>query len=64
MQNYQKAASSRRKVTSSEVALWEDHWLTCAKKLQQWDELTKYAKQTNVSQLIWRVTGKQVLSRT
>ncbi|EFC49986.1 predicted protein [Naegleria gruberi] len=34
----------KKKVTHTELQLWEEHWLSCSKKLQQWDELTKYSQ--------------------
>lgn len=33
--------------TESEYLLWEDHWVTCSQKLQQWDILIDFAKNEN-----------------
>jgi transformation/transcription domain-associated protein len=30
--------------TNSELMIWEDRWINSSRKLQQWDELTKYSK--------------------
>jgi transformation/transcription domain-associated protein len=51
MYSLQKSSTSKR-LTHSELSIWEEHWLTCAKKLQQWDELTKYAKQSSSAGLM------------
>ncbi|KAG2374407.1 hypothetical protein C9374_010691 [Naegleria lovaniensis] len=34
----------KKKVSHTELQLWEDHWIICSKKLQQWDELTKFSQ--------------------
>ncbi|KAG4306572.1 hypothetical protein PORY_000560 [Pneumocystis oryctolagi] len=55
-----KARTGVLPFSESEYTLWEDHWLLCAQKLQQWDILTDLAKQENYSDLLlecaWRVT--------
>ena len=33
--------------SKGEYQLWEDHWVICAQKLQQWDVLSEYAKHEN-----------------
>ncbi|KAK4155966.1 hypothetical protein C8A00DRAFT_13045 [Chaetomidium leptoderma] len=42
----------------SEYMLWEDHWVLCAQKLQQWEVLQDYAKHENFQDLLlecaWR----------
>ncbi|ORX76848.1 FAT-domain-containing protein [Anaeromyces robustus] len=44
----------------SEYYLWEDHWILCAQKLQQWDILTDLAKHEGNTDLLlecaWRVS--------
>ena len=45
--SFQKGNLTKKRITHTELQLWEDHWLTCSKKLQQWDELTKYAQGTS-----------------
>ena len=44
--------------SQGEYMLWEDHWVICAQKLQQWDILTDFAKHENFNDLLleasWR----------
>ena len=44
--------------SQGEYYLWEDHWMICAQKLQQWDILGEFAKHENFSDLLlesaWR----------
>ncbi|KIX08948.1 uncharacterized protein Z518_00026 [Rhinocladiella mackenziei CBS 650.93] len=44
--------------SQGEYYLWEDHWIICAQKLQQWDILGEFAKHENFSDLLlesaWR----------
>jgi transformation/transcription domain-associated protein len=44
--------------SKGEYQLWEDHWVICAQKLQQWDVLSEYAKHENFNDLfvesMWR----------
>lgn len=53
-----KARSGAMPYTQGEYMLWEDHWVLCAQKLQQWDILYEYAKHENFSDLLleaaWR----------
>ncbi|KAG1145231.1 hypothetical protein G6F37_006937 [Rhizopus arrhizus] len=46
--------------TESECMLWEDHWINCTQKLQQWDVLSDLAKLDNNSNLLlecaWRLS--------
>ncbi|KAI9891244.1 MAG: hypothetical protein M1814_002934 [Vezdaea aestivalis] len=46
--------------SQSEYMLWEDHWMICAQKLQQWDILHDLAKHENFNDLLlecaWRHT--------
>lgn len=55
-----KARSGVLPFTESEYMLWEDHWISCAQKLQQWDILTDLAKHDgNVNLLLecsWRLS--------
>ncbi|KAL7273085.1 transcription-associated protein 1 [Rhizina undulata] len=43
----------------SEYMLWEDHWVLCAQKLQQWEILSEFAKHENYNDLFlecgWRL---------
>ncbi|GAA5889131.1 hypothetical protein JCM8208_007777 [Rhodotorula glutinis] len=45
--------------TESELALWEDHWINTAQKLQQWDVLNDMAKNEGNKELLlecaWRL---------
>ncbi|KIX99466.1 uncharacterized protein Z520_05042 [Fonsecaea multimorphosa CBS 102226] len=44
--------------SQGEYYLWEDHWMICAQKLQQWDILGEFAKHENFNDLLlesaWR----------
>ncbi|CAG8473496.1 8844_t:CDS:10, partial [Racocetra fulgida] len=42
-----KSRSMGSPCTESEYLLWEDHWVTCSQKLQQWDILIDFAKNEN-----------------
>ncbi|KAK4137532.1 hypothetical protein BT67DRAFT_372977 [Trichocladium antarcticum] len=46
--------------SESEYMLWEDHWVLCAQKLQQWEVLQDFAKHENFQDLLlecaWRNT--------
>ncbi|KAL2262033.1 hypothetical protein VTK26DRAFT_2665 [Humicola hyalothermophila] len=46
--------------SESEYMLWEDHWVLCAEKLQQWEILQDFAKHENLQDLLlecaWRNT--------
>lgn len=54
-----KARSGAMPYGQSEYCLWEDHWILCAEKLQQWEILTELAKHEGFSDLLlecgWRV---------
>lgn len=54
-----KARSGVLPYSESEYALWEDNWILCAEKLQQWDILTELAKHEGFTDLLlecgWRV---------
>lgn len=52
IQMYHKGEIPKNLVTNSELTLWEDHWIQTSKKLQQWDELTKYGKSSETSSLM------------
>ncbi|KAL2760646.1 hypothetical protein ACRALDRAFT_1073586 [Sodiomyces alcalophilus JCM 7366] len=46
--------------SQGEYMIWEDHWVLCAQKLQQWDILQDFAKHENFQDLLlecaWRNT--------
>lgn len=54
-----KARSGALPYSESEYALWEDNWILCAEKLQNWDILTELAKHEGFTDLLlecgWRV---------
>lgn len=53
-----KARTGAMPYSQGEYMLWEDHWVLCAQKLQQWDVLYEFAKHENFSDLLlesaWR----------
>ncbi|KJR83245.1 transformation/transcription domain-associated protein [Sporothrix schenckii 1099-18] len=53
-----KARTSVVPYSQAEYMLWEDHWVICAQKLQQWDILQDFAKHENFQDLLlecaWR----------
>ncbi|KAJ3022967.1 hypothetical protein HKX48_004725 [Thoreauomyces humboldtii] len=55
-----KARTGVMPFTESEYRLWEEHWIICAEKLQQWDLLTDLSKQESNAELFlecaWRLS--------
>jgi transformation/transcription domain-associated protein len=55
-----KARSGVLPFSESEYVLWEEHWVQCAERLQQWDLLTDLAKHEGNSELLlecaWRLS--------
>ena len=53
-----KARTGESPFSQGEYMLWEDHWVICAQKLQQWDILSDFAKVDNLNDLyldsVWR----------
>lgn len=53
-----KARTGVTPYSQGEYMLWEDHWVLCAQKLQQWDILNEFAKHENFNDLLlessWR----------
>ena len=53
-----KARTGSIPFSQGEYMLWEDHWVLCAQKLQQWDILSDFAKHENFNDLLlesaWR----------
>lgn len=53
-----KARTGVTPYSQGEYMLWEDHWVLCAQKLQQWDILNDFAKHENFNDLLlessWR----------
>ncbi|KAK4051001.1 transcription-associated protein 1 [Microbotryomycetes sp. JL201] len=54
------ARSGVQPFTESEMALWEDHWILTAQKLQQWDVLSELSKNEGNKELLlecaWRLS--------
>ncbi|RPB12496.1 hypothetical protein P167DRAFT_506485 [Morchella conica CCBAS932] len=54
-----KARTGALPFSNSEYMLWEDHWVLCAQKLQQWEILSEFAKHENYNDLLlecgWRL---------
>lgn len=46
-----KARTGSVPFSQGEYMLWEDHWVLCAQKLQQWDILNDFAKHENFNDL-------------
>ena len=55
-----KARSGVSPFSESEYMLWEDHWILCSQKLQQWDILADLARHDNNTPLLlncaWRLS--------
>lgn len=53
-----KARTGAVPFSQGEYFLWEDHWIICAQKLQQWEILSDFAKHENFNDLLleaaWR----------
>lgn len=53
-----KARTGAAPFSQGEYMLWEDHWVLCAQKVQQWDILNEFAKHENFNDLLlesaWR----------
>ncbi|KAI9850594.1 MAG: hypothetical protein M1838_005379 [Thelocarpon superellum] len=55
-----KARSGAIPFAQGEYMLWEDHWVRCAQKLQQWEILLDFAKHENFSDLLLECAWRQV----
>ncbi|CAI6307238.1 unnamed protein product [Periconia digitata] len=53
-----KARTSVLPFSSGEYMLWEDHWVICAQKLQQWEVLSDFAKHENFNDLYLEATWR------
>ncbi|KAK3679879.1 transcription-associated protein 1 [Recurvomyces mirabilis] len=53
-----KARTGSLPFSQAEYMLWEDQWVLCAQKLQQWEVLAEFAKHENINDLyleaVWR----------
>ena len=47
-----KARTSALPFSQGEYMLWEDHWVLCAQRLQQWDILSDFARHENFNDLL------------
>ncbi|KAL4867062.1 hypothetical protein BDV12DRAFT_124197 [Aspergillus spectabilis] len=55
-----KARSGAMPFSQGEYYLWEDHWLICAQKLQQWDILSDFAKHENLNDLLLEAAWRNI----
>ncbi|EFE39399.1 hypothetical protein TRV_05919 [Trichophyton verrucosum HKI 0517] len=55
-----KARTGSIPFAQAEYFLWEDHWMICAQKLQQWDILTDFAKHENFNDLLLEATWRNL----
>ena len=53
-----KARTGAVPFSQGEYMLWEDHWVICAQKLQQWDILSDFAKHENFNDLLLEATWR------
>jgi transformation/transcription domain-associated protein len=53
-----KARTGTIPFSQSEYILWEDHWVLCAQKLQQWEVLNDLAKHENLQDLLLECTWR------
>lgn len=53
-----KARTGSLAFSSGEYMLWEDHWVYCAEKLQQWEILGDFAKHENLNDLFLEATWR------
>ncbi|KAL3426523.1 histone acetylase complex subunit (FAT domain-containing protein) [Phlyctema vagabunda] len=53
-----KARTGAVPFSQGEYMLWEDHWVLCAQKLQQWDILQEFAKHENFQDLLLECAWK------
>jgi transformation/transcription domain-associated protein len=55
-----KARSGAMPFSQGEYFLWEDHWLICAQKLQQWEILSDFAKHENLNDLLLEAAWRNI----
>ena len=53
-----KARTGSLPFSQGEYMLWEDQWVLCAQKLQQWEILTEFAKHENINDLYLEATWR------
>ncbi|KAI9846327.1 MAG: hypothetical protein M1837_004180 [Sclerophora amabilis] len=54
-----KARTGAIPLSQGEYMMWEDHWVSCAQKLQQWDILYDFAKHENFNDLLLECAWRQ-----
>ncbi|KAI9760646.1 MAG: anaphase promoting complex subunit cdc16 [Chaenotheca gracillima] len=54
-----KARTGAIPLSQGEYMVWEDHWVSCAQKLQQWDILYDFAKHENFNDLLLECAWRQ-----
>mmetsp|Transcript_3976 Transcript_3976/g.6916 ORF Transcript_3976/g.6916 Transcript_3976/m.6916 type:complete len:1721 (-) Transcript_3976:97-5259(-) len=46
-------------VSKAEMCLWEEHWIQCARQLNQWDVLTEFSRSVNhtemLAECLWKI---------
>ncbi|KAF2841297.1 hypothetical protein M501DRAFT_1000466 [Patellaria atrata CBS 101060] len=57
-----KARTGTLPFSQGEYMLWEDHWVQCAQKLQQWEILSDFAKHENFNDLTLESTYRAIES--
>lgn len=55
-----KARTGAIPFSQGEYFLWEDHWIICAQKLQQWEILSDFAKHENFNDLLLEATWRNL----
>ncbi|KAI5284519.1 hypothetical protein KEM52_002875, partial [Ascosphaera acerosa] len=55
-----KARTGAVPFSQAEYYLWEDHWVLCAEKLQQWEILADFAKHENFNDLLLESSWRSV----
>ncbi|KAL9111516.1 MAG: hypothetical protein Q9227_004003 [Pyrenula ochraceoflavens] len=55
-----KARTGTLPFSQGEYYLWEDHWMICAQKLQQWEILNEFARHENFNDLLLEAAWRQV----
>ncbi|EEH23239.2 hypothetical protein PABG_05450 [Paracoccidioides brasiliensis Pb03] len=55
-----KARTGAVPFSQGEYFLWEDHWMICAQKLQQWEILSDFAKHENFNDLLLEATWRNL----
>nr|POE87354.1 transcription-associated protein 1 [Quercus suber] len=53
-----KARTGSLPFSQGEYMLWEDQWVLCAQKLQQWEILSEFAKHENINDLYLEATWR------